>query len=50
MTSQNPRLTRALIDAASAPVRIVHLGLGNFHRAHQAWHTHRAPDAGDWGM
>ncbi len=50
MTSQNPRLTRALIDAASAPVRIVHLGLGNFHRAHQAWHTHRAPDAGDWGI
>lgn len=22
--------------------RIVHLGLGNFHRAHQAWYTHHA--------
>jgi fructuronate reductase len=26
--------------------RIVHLGLGNFHRAHQAWYTARA--GGDW--
>ncbi|PIV75062.1 MAG: mannitol dehydrogenase [Rhodobacteraceae bacterium CG17_big_fil_post_rev_8_21_14_2_50_65_11] len=26
--------------------RILHLGLGNFHRAHQAWHTARA--GGDW--
>lgn len=25
--------------------RIVHLGLGNFHRAHQAWYTAKA---GDW--
>ena len=25
--------------------RVVHLGLGNFHRAHQAWYTARA---GDW--
>lgn len=24
--------------------RIVHIGLGNFHRAHQAWYTHRAND------
>ncbi len=45
------RLNRAYLDAgAPAPVRIVHLGLGNFHRAHQAWHTHRAPDAGEWGI
>lgn len=34
----------------AAPVRIVHLGLGNFHRAHQAWYTHRAPDAAQWGI
>jgi fructuronate reductase len=27
----------------------VHLGLGNFFRAHQAWYTERAPDAADWG-
>jgi fructuronate reductase len=35
------------------PVRIVHLGLGAFHRAHQAWYTqvvndHRAGDG--WGI
>ena len=31
------------------PVRMVHLGLGNFYRAHQAWYTNRASDAADWG-
>lgn len=35
---------------AAAPVRMVHLGLGNFHRAHQAWYTANAPDADDWGI
>ncbi|HET7014502.1 MAG TPA: mannitol dehydrogenase family protein [Streptosporangiaceae bacterium] len=34
---------------AGAPVRMVHLGLGNFFRAHQAWYTEHAADAGDWG-
>ncbi|WP_375490015.1 mannitol dehydrogenase family protein [uncultured Jatrophihabitans sp.] len=33
-----------------APVRHVHLGLGNFFRAHQAWYTAHAPDAGEWGI
>lgn len=32
------------------PVRALHLGLGNFFRAHQAWYTHRAADGGDWGI
>jgi fructuronate reductase len=32
------------------PVRIVHLGLGGFFRAHQAWYTGAADDAGDWGI
>ncbi|HWF80841.1 MAG TPA: mannitol dehydrogenase family protein [Streptosporangiaceae bacterium] len=32
-----------------APVRLVHLGLGNFFRAHQAWYTHHAGDADGWG-
>ena len=27
---------------------MVHLGLGNFFRAHQAWYTSVAPDAGRW--
>lgn len=31
------------------PVRLVHLGLGNFFRAHQAWYTDQAPDALEWG-
>lgn len=31
-------------------VRIVHLGLGNFFRAHQAWYTAHAPDASQWGI
>jgi fructuronate reductase len=29
-------------------MRIVHLGLGNFFRAHQAWYTAHAPDAAEW--
>jgi fructuronate reductase len=35
---------------AAAPVRIVHLGLGNFFRAHQAWYTDRAADGDEWGI
>ncbi len=46
-----PRLSRAAGDAdPPAPVRIVHLGLGNFFRAHQAWYTDRAPDHAEWGI
>lgn len=46
-------LTRANLAAAGIPadpnpVRIVHLGLGAFHRAHQAWYTQRAGDG--WGI
>jgi len=32
------------------PIRIVHLGLGNFFRAHQAYYTAAATDAGEWGI
>lgn len=35
---------------SAPPVRHVHLGLGNFFRAHQAWYSHRAPDAQGWGI
>jgi fructuronate reductase len=46
-----PRLSRATGDAGpAAPVRIVHLGLGNFFRAHQAFYTGTASDAGRWGI
>ncbi|HEY4632243.1 MAG TPA: mannitol dehydrogenase family protein [Blastococcus sp.] len=41
---------RAGAGRVAAPVRLVHLGLGNFFRAHQAWYTEHAPDAGDWGI
>jgi fructuronate reductase len=44
----NPvRLART---AQAPPTRIVHLGLGNFFRAHQAWYTATAPDAAEWGI
>jgi len=29
---------------------MVHLGLGNFFRAHQAWYTALAPDSQQWGI
>ncbi len=31
-------------------MRIVHIGIGNFSRAHQAWYTQVADDAGEWGI
>jgi fructuronate reductase len=50
-----PRLCRAGaavlgIRSQRAPTRIVHFGLGNFHRAHQAWYTAHAADAASWGI
>ncbi len=31
-------------------MKIVHIGLGNFFRAHEAWYTETAPDADQWGI
>ena len=45
-----PNLSRSQFGRPAAPVRIVHLGLGNFFRAHQAWYTEHAPDGADWGI
>ncbi|MGM9472943.1 mannitol dehydrogenase family protein [Pseudarthrobacter sp. YS3] len=45
-----PQLNRTLYPSPKPPVRIVHLGLGAFHRSHQAWYTHKAGDAADWGI
>jgi len=43
------RLSRAAGQSRSAaPVQLVHLGLGNFFRAHQCWYTEHASDAGQW--
>src|SRR5690625_3582776 len=44
-----PRLQRDE-SCPPAPIRILHLGLGNFFRAHQAWYTANAPDSGEWGI
>ncbi|MFN7003036.1 MAG: mannitol dehydrogenase family protein [Roseinatronobacter sp.] len=40
-------------DRRSLRAGIIHIGLGNFHRAHQAWYTHRLMQMGqalDWGI
>ncbi|HEV7915071.1 MAG TPA: mannitol dehydrogenase family protein, partial [Albitalea sp.] len=41
-----------MAPAASAPQLMLHLGLGSFHRAHQAVYLQRLIDAGDesWGL
>ena len=50
-TTEPVRLSRSRPGSpAAAPVRMVHLGVGNFHRAHQAWYTAHAPDADEWGI
>ncbi len=45
-----PQLNRTLRPGPKAPIRIVHLGLGAFHRSHQAWYTQQAGDAEQWGI
>ena len=55
MNTARPGLTRALLASRREPVplppvRIVHLGLGAFHRAHQAWYTAHAGNADEWGI
>lgn len=40
-------------DRSTLTPGIVHIGLGNFHRAHQAWYLHRLFDQGlntDWAI
>lgn len=49
-TASLPRLNRETHGRPAAPVRIIHLGIGNFTRAHQAWYTEHAPDAAEWGI
>ena len=44
------RLSRSTDARPAAPVRIVHLGVGNFFRAHQAWYTEHSDDADGWGI
>lgn len=42
-----PGVERFGYDRAGQAAGIVHFGIGAFHRAHQAWYTDRAMDAGD---
>ena len=46
-------IARPRYDRAALTPGIVHIGLGNFHRAHQAWYLHRLMQAGtalDWAI
>lgn len=45
-----PVLDRTLIGLPKPPARIVHLGLGAFHRSHEAWYTQHAGDGPEWGI
>jgi fructuronate reductase len=47
-----PHVARFAYDRAAQRIGIVHFGLGAFHRAHQAWYTDLAMDAGerDWAI
>ena len=42
-----PSVSRFAYDRDAQAIGIVHLGIGAFHRAHQAMYTDRAMSAGD---
>ncbi|WP_299676135.1 mannitol dehydrogenase family protein [uncultured Roseobacter sp.] len=46
-------IQRPTYDRSALRAGIVHIGLGNFHRAHQAWYLHRLMQQGlaqDWAI
>lgn len=46
-------IKRPTYDRSTITPGIVHIGLGNFHRAHQSWYLHRLMQQGealDWGI
>lgn len=47
LTRLAAQVERPGYDRAQQRVGIVHFGIGAFHRAHQAWYTDRAMEAGD---
>lgn len=49
-TSSLRRLARPQDGRPAAPIRQLHLGVGNFFRAHQAWYSGHASDAEQWGI
>jgi mannitol 2-dehydrogenase len=52
--SQLPEgIARPTYDRTKLTAGMVHIGLGNFHRAHQAWYLHRLMEQGlahDWAI
>ena len=49
----SPAIQRPHYDRSAITSGIIHIGLGNFHRAHQAWYVHRLMqqnEAMDWGI
>lgn len=47
------QIERPRYDRAALTPGIVHIGMGNFHRAHQAWYVHRLMQQGlalDWAI
>ena len=48
-----PEIARPSYDRSALAPGIVHVGLGNFHRAHQSWYLHRLMQMGlchDWAI
>ena len=43
------RLSRSQLNLATPVANMVHIGIGAFFRAHQAWYTHVAEPEGNWG-
>ena len=46
-------VSRPTYDRSALRAGIVHIGLGNFHRAHQSWYLHRLMQDGlaqDWAI
>ena len=49
-TANETRLSRSALGLGYPTERMVHIGLGAFFRAHQAWYTAKAAPNGDWGF
>ncbi len=46
-------ILRPQYDRSKLTAGILHIGLGNFHRAHQSWYLHRLMQQGlalDWAI
>lgn len=53
LTGLSPKLVMPQYDRQNLTAGIVHIGVGNFHRAHLAWYVHRLMQQGkalDWAI